>query len=473
MTPSEQTRNQLALQASIPGGMATLESILCTDELYRRPYRSPDYEAENRALVALVSALADSPTTILQTLADTTLATLGAESAGSSLMTKDKQRFYWAAIAGAWSPHIGGGTPREFGPCGDVLDRNAPLLFTHFEKRYGYFLPVIPLVEECLLVPFYVAGESVGTVWAIAHSKDKKFDAEDLRVLESMGRFASAAYQAVESIEALRLQIYARDKAEKELRELTIGLEQQVQLRTEALINARSELAHVARVTSFGALTASIAHEVTQPIGASRNNANAALRFLAADPPDLAEVKEALESVVNETYRAQTIIGRIRDQVKRETPRKENVNLNEAIEEVISHLRGEMASNRVSVHTQLTSDLPRVRGDRVQLQQILLNLILNAIEAMAVSNTGARTLTISSQAQSDGAVRVTIADTGPGIPSGDRERIFESFFTTKPGGIGIGLWICRSIIDSHGGRLWLDDQQTGGAVFRFTLPTHQ
>jgi C4-dicarboxylate-specific signal transduction histidine kinase len=398
---------------------------------------------------------------------------LNAESAGLSLLTKDKKRFYWAAIAGAWSPHIGGGTPREFSPCGIVLDRNAPLLFKHFEKRYGYIVPVTPVAEECLLVPFYVAGESVGTIWAIAHGKDKKFDAEDLRVLESMGRFASAAYQTVGSLETLRLEIAARDNAEKELRELTVGLEQQVQMRTEALVKARSELAHVARVTSLGALTASIAHEVNQPIGASRNDANAALRFLAANPPNLSEVKEALEAVVNETYRAQTIISRIRDQVKREPPRKENVNLNDAIEGMISLVRDELFTNHVSVQTQLAKGLSLVPGDRVQLQQIMLNLILNAIEAMTGSGSNVRNLMISSEAQSDGAILVTITDSGPGIASGDQERIFESFFTTKTDGIGIGLSICRSIIESHGGRLWLDNQHSGGAAFKFTLPILQ
>ncbi len=180
--------------------IAPLESVLCTEELNRRPTRTPDYEAENRALAALVQALADSPRTILQTLADTILETLRAGSAGISLLTKDEQRFYWPAIAGAWQPHIGGGTPRDFGPCGDVLDCNAPLMFGHPERRYPYFLPVKPPVEECLLVPFQVGGKAVGTIWAIAHDEQRKFDGEDLRQLESLGRFASAAHQAVESL---------------------------------------------------------------------------------------------------------------------------------------------------------------------------------------------------------------------------------------------------------------------------------
>jgi signal transduction histidine kinase len=172
--------------------------ILCTEELAHRPARRPDYERENRALAALVKALADSPRTILQTLADSILEALNAGSAGVSLLTTEDggKRFYWPAIAGTWKPHIGGGTPRDFGPCGDVLDRNAPLLMRHIERRYTYFLPVTPLVEECLLVPFYIEGEAVGTIWAVAHDEERKFDAQDLRQLESLGRFASAAYQA-------------------------------------------------------------------------------------------------------------------------------------------------------------------------------------------------------------------------------------------------------------------------------------
>jgi PAS domain S-box-containing protein len=179
-------------------GLAPLEQVLCTEELWRRPRRPPDYETENRALGKLVDALARAPQTILQTLADTLLEVLKAESAGMSLLTEEGKDFRWAAIAGAWSPHLGGGTPRDFGPCGDVLDRNQPLLFKHWEWRYPYLAEATPLAEEGLLVPFFVGGKAVGTIWTIAHSDGRKFDAEDLRQLESMARFASAAYQAVQ-----------------------------------------------------------------------------------------------------------------------------------------------------------------------------------------------------------------------------------------------------------------------------------
>ena len=183
-----------------------LESILCTEELDNRPSRAPEFEKESRALVTLTQALSDSPHTILQTLADTILDILRCGSAGISLLTTDDggKRFYWPAIAGTWKAHIGGGTPRDFGPCGDVLDRNTPLLFKHVERRYTYFQPVVPLVEEALLVPFYVQGKAAGTIWAVAHDPRHKFDAEDKRLLLSLGQFASAAYQSVISLDVSR-----------------------------------------------------------------------------------------------------------------------------------------------------------------------------------------------------------------------------------------------------------------------------
>src|SRR5277367_5394246 len=175
-----------------------LESILCTEELTSRPSRPPDYQKENRALNALIQALVDPPHDILQILADVIRETLGCGSAGISLLTSDGgTRFYWPAISGIWKPHIGGGTPRNFGPCGDVLDRNSSLLFKHVERRYTYFLPVQPAVEEALLVPFYVGNTAAGTVWAIMHDDRRQFDAEDKRQLETMAKFASAAYQTV------------------------------------------------------------------------------------------------------------------------------------------------------------------------------------------------------------------------------------------------------------------------------------
>ncbi|HET8713217.1 MAG TPA: sigma-54-dependent Fis family transcriptional regulator [Gemmatimonadales bacterium] len=176
--------------------IAPLEAVLCTEELARRPSRPPDHAKENRALVALADALTHSPETILQTLADTILDVLDAGSAGLSLLTtiNGEERFYWAAIAGLWKPHLGGGTPRHFGPCGDVLDRSTPLLYRHPEQRYEYLGAATPVAVECLLVPFYLGGRAVGTIWAMAHDALRRFDSEDERLLIVLGRFASSAY---------------------------------------------------------------------------------------------------------------------------------------------------------------------------------------------------------------------------------------------------------------------------------------
>ncbi len=181
-----------------------LASAVSTAELNRRPSRPPDYAAENQALVALAQQMAASPGGILQKLVDTALTLCRAHSAGLSLLEDgdQKRNFHWRAVAGVWASHVGGGTPREFGPCGTVLDRNTALLFSHPERDFPYFGEVTPLLEEGLLIPFYVDGEAVGTIWVVAHDESCRFDAEDLRVMTNLGTFASAAYQTLLSLKA-------------------------------------------------------------------------------------------------------------------------------------------------------------------------------------------------------------------------------------------------------------------------------
>jgi PAS domain S-box-containing protein len=242
MTASRKSSNDFPLEASIPPGDVPLESILLTEELHHRPSRSPQYEKENRALVALAGALADSPRTILQTLAETILEVTESDSSGVSLLSSEGKRFCWAALAGKWAPYVRGGTPRDFGPCGDVLDRNMPLLMEHWERRYTYFSLMSPPANEGLLVPFYVEGKAVGCIWAVMHDDRHKFDAEDERLLTSLGKFASMAYQALGSIDELRFQIEERRKAETAVRELAAGLETQVRIRTQELERSTGEL---------------------------------------------------------------------------------------------------------------------------------------------------------------------------------------------------------------------------------------
>ena len=607
------------LQSAIPG--ASLYSILCTEELRHRPWRPPDYEKENGALVALLSALLHSPHDILQILADTILDVTKCDSSGLSLLTKDDggKRFYWPAIAGMWNPHVGGGTPRNFGPCGDVLDCNRTLLFKHFERRYPYLRPVMPSAEECLLVPFYVDSKAVGTIWAIMHSDRRKFDAEDDRVMFSLGKFASSAYQALESLADLRFQIAERERAEKELHELTDGLETQVRARTqeleqrnwqlaeakarladekialerseaylaeaqrlshtgswhwnissgealwskefyaifgfnsektkasyplyiqrihpedrskleearelaiknkgdfeaeyrlllpgglikyvrsvgrclvvqsgdieftgaimditerkraeqerERLRQAQNDLAHINRVSTMGQLTASLAHEIKQPISAAMTDAKTCLRWLATGRPNVAEAQEAASRIVKDVTRASDIINRISSLFKKDVAKRELVDINEIIQEMIALLSNEAARYSIAIHSDPANDLPRIMADRVQLQQVLMNLMLNAIEAMKDMGAPGR-LTIESR-QADDQLLVSVTDTGIGLHPEHTEQIFSAFFTSKPQGTGMGLPISRSIIESYRGRLWATSNPGLGATFHFALP---
>jgi C4-dicarboxylate-specific signal transduction histidine kinase len=231
------------------------------------------------------------------------------------------------------------------------------------------------------------------------------------------------------------------------------------------------ELAHANRVATMGQLTASIAHEVQQPIAATVATAQAALRWLGAQPPELEEVRQGLARIVRDGYRAGDVIGRIRGLIEKAPPRRDALATNEAILEVIALLHGEVVKHGVSVQTQLAEGLPLVQGDRVQLQQVILNLIVNAIEAMRGVSEGARDLLISTGTATSGGVLVVVQDTGPGLDPAKLERLFEAFYTTKPGGLGMGLSICRSIIESHRGRLWPSANNEHGATFQFTLPT--
>lgn len=616
---------EASLETSVLRGTVPLASILRTEELRRRPTRAPDYGRENRALASLVIALADSPRTILHVLADKVLEVLQADSAGLSLLTKDETRFYWAAIAGSWSPHVGGGTPRTFGPCGDVLDNNAPMLFTHWERRYPYLSTAIPLADEGLLVPFHVNGRPVGTIWAIAHDTNRQFDAEDLRLLESMSRFASAAYQALQSIENLKLEIVAREAAETAVRELANGLETQVRVRTQelersteellaanqelereiaerkrveqelrrseafladaqrlsltgsfawdlstgeiawsnqlyqifgmtpgesvsidairsrvhpddaatvdaviggmssergdyefehrllmpdesvryvrvvahaiqdvdggmdyvgavqdvtehkndeaALNKARAELAHVARVTSLGTLTASIAHEVNQPLSGIITNASTCLRMLVADPPNVDGARETARRTIRDGHRASDVITRLRVLFARKELTPEPVDINDAARDVLALSMSDLQRGQVVLRTELADHLPIVRGDRIQLQQVILNLLRNAIDAMSGVRDRPRELVVRTEAERDVAVRLSVRDSGVGIPSDTVHRVFEAFYTTKGAGMGIGLSVSKSIVESHGGSLGVIPNGEGhGATFSFSIP---
>ena len=592
MLESATAKNDLPLEASIPHGAVSLESILCTEELRRRPWRPPDYEKENRALVALAGALVESPFNILQTLAETILDVTQCDSSGLSLLTKDDggKRFYWPAIAGEWKRHIGGGTPRDFGPCGDVLDQNRTLLFRHFERRYPYFIPITPAVEECLLVPFYIGGKAVGTIWAITHGDRRKFDSEDERIMNTLGQFASLAYQTVESIEDLKLQIAAREQAETAVRALASGLEAKIRRLVNAniigifiwsfdgriidandaflrivgygrddLVSGRllwkeltpaewrnaderrvrelettgtaqpyekeyfhkngdrvpvlvggatfeeksdegvafvldltdrkraeaatreserryrqtqAELAHVTRVITLGELTASIAHGVYQPLAAVDISARTCRNWLDRATPDLDEARSSLELIIKASNQASEVIRRIRTLAKKAEIERVALGVNDAIKEVIALVQGELTSHLVSLQLELAPTLPTIMADRVHLQQVVINLVMNGIEAMQSVTDRPRQLVIQSSQEESQQVHVSVTDCGVGISTENAGRLFEAFFTTKSSGMGMGLSICRSIIEAHGGRLWVTPNVPFGATFEFTLPVN-
>jgi PAS domain S-box-containing protein len=237
----------------------------------------------------------------------------------------------------------------------------------------------------------------------------------------------------------------------------------------EAFRKVQMQLAHANRVATTGQLSASITHEVNQPITAAVTYALAARRWLSAEPPNFREVDDALSLIVKEGNRAGEVVGRIRALIKKAPARKDAVAINDAILEVIALTRSEASNNSVSVRTQLAEGLPRVQGDRVQLQQVLVNLIINAIEAMHDVGEEERELLISTRNEPDG-VSVEVRDSGPGFAPAALERVFEAFYTTKSGGLGLGLSICRSIIEAHNGRLWASANVPRGANFQFALP---
>jgi len=237
----------------------------------------------------------------------------------------------------------------------------------------------------------------------------------------------------------------------------------------EALRQAQADLARVNRVTTMGALTASIAHEVNQPITAAATNADACMRWLSGDPPNLEEARVAAMGIVKDAMRAAEIINRIRLLFKKGTTQRELLDVNDVIREMIVLLRGEVAQHSVSVRTELAADLPQVMGDRVQLQQVMMNLMSNSIDAMKEVE-GLRELAIKSQRAEKEHLMVSVSDTGVGLPPQQADQIFNAFVSTKLHGTGMGLSISRSIIESHSGRLWAADNSPRGASFHLTLP---
>jgi len=312
-----------------------------------------------------------------------------------------------------------------------------------------YFLPPIHSLgikpdEIPRLVIFTVSALFVGSLSAAQRSAT-----ESLR--RARDELKGTVHELQRSNEALQTESLERKHAEEARRE------------------AQAEMARVSRVTTMGELTASLAHEVNQPIAAAVTNASTCVRWLAGDTPNIEEAREAASRIVKDGKRAAEIVGRIRQLFKKGTSQRELVDVNEAIQEMVTLLHSEATRYNIAVRVKLAADLPRIMGDRVQLQQVLMNLIVNSIDAMKEVD-GARELAVKSGRTEQGEVLVTVIDTGIGLPPQQTDQIFNAFFTTKSHGTGMGLRISRSIVESHGGRLWAADNVPRGASFHFALP---
>ena len=458
---------------TIYGAPVGLESVLCTEELNRRPSRPPDYGRENRALVALTRALADSPGTILQALADAILNVVDCDSSGVSLLTEDGTRFYWPAIAGVWTPHIGGGTPRDFGPCGDVLDRNRPLLFTHFERRYTYFQPVTPLVEECLLVPFYLGVKAVGTIWAIAHDDRRKFDAEDLRVLTSLGTFASAGYQAAAQLQAIEVQDTARQGAAKVLREtnealVLSGVRQHELAEIAETLNARLHAALKEREYFIGVLS----HELRTPLAPVLLAAS----MLRLDERLDEDTRGIMEMVHRNVQLEARLIDDLLDMTRMERGKlkldRRPIDLRRVVEHAVEVCRADLEAGELAVEVD-TGDEPQiVEADAGRLQQVFSNLLRNSVK---FTPAGGR-VRVRSRCESD-TCTVAVSDSGSGIDPGFLPRAFSAFEQgdkphARKAGLGLGLAISKTIVDLHGGVITAQSEgKDRGATFLVRLPT--
>lgn len=265
----------------------------------------------------------------------------------------------------------------------------------------------------------------------------------------------------------------ARDQLEIRVAQRTSELASSIAEREraqEALIQAQSDLAHLSQVSAMGELTASIAHEVNQPLTAVVNYGNACLEWLSADPPNLGEARLAAETIVKDGTRAAVVLQRIRALFKKQPRSTEWMDVNAVIQELIALLQHEISKQHVAMRTDLSSGLPRVKADRVQLQQVLLNLIVNAIDATSGVTDRSREITLRSRRDGTAGIRIAVEDNGGGFSAALAEKIFDPFFTTKPHGTGMGLSISRSLIESHQGRLWAELRPEGGAAFQISLP---
>jgi len=449
VTESAEVQNGEDRSRPIPESQVSLESILCTEELRKRPSRAPDYQKENFALVALCNALADSPRTVLQVLAETILEVCQSGSAGISLLSKEDggKNFYWPAIAGDWKAHIGGGTPRDFGPCGDVLDRNSPLLFSHVERRYTYFQPVSPLVEEALLVPFYVEGKAVGTIWAIAHDLRRKFDAEDERLMTSLGKFASSAYQILVSLNALNFAMAEREKAEVALRLRNAKLEDLIEKRTGALRQLTIKLLQ-SQDEERRRFARNLHDSIGQHLTGLKMNLEM-MKTLGRQPTRPELLSECLQTVDECLKETRTISYLLHPPL-----------LDEAGFESAARWYVDGFAKRDGIEATLT--LPENMERLPRSVELALFRILQESLTNVHRHSGSPTVDIDVEVDAE-LVTIAVRDAGQGIPKHILERFLEA------GAAGIGLAGMRERVADLGGQLRVQSNEKG-TVLTATIP---
>lgn len=432
--------------AAIPALAPPLSSVIVTDQLYRRRTRLPDHRIENRGLVALSGALAGTPQNVLQHLVEAALDLRAAQSAGISLLTHDGARFYWPAVAGKLASFVGAGTPREHGPCGTVLDFGTAVLFSRPQRHFTYLSDISPALEEVLLVPFYLEGRAVGTVWALSHDTHNRFDAEDLRVLTTLATFAGAAYQI--------LQLKERLTPSDLLGEL-LDRERAARLEAEAVTRARDK--------AFLLVT----HDLRGPINAVRGWA--ALLAAGNAPPD--EWAEALEAIAQNSARLTVLVERLLDSVRfqKETIRPLPYPIGGILTAALESAAPAARAKRLTVHTD-TADDAWVMADFEAMHQAISNLLFNAIK---FTPEGGR---IDVRCAPAGlALRIEVTDSGIGLDAAFIPKLFQPFSQADPAarrdGVGLGLSIARIIVEAHHGSVEAHSAGLGrGATFAISLP---
>lgn len=424
-----------------------LESVLITAELHRRPSRPPDHEALSRALIALAQEMARPPQSILQKLVDTALDLCQAHSAGISLLEESDGRklFRWHALAGRLAPHLWGTMPRELSPCGTVLDQDTMLLMRYPDHYYSPLQEVAPRVVEALLIPFHAGGQAVGTLWVLAHDEQRRFDAEDVRVMTSLRDFAAAAYQALSNQERLKEEIAERKRAEAALREAD---------------NRKNEFLAI------------LAHELRNPLAPIRN----ALEIVRLSNDHSETAEKAYGIVERQVKHLVRLVDDLLDVSRitrgKITLRKKPVDLADVVARAVESSRPMIEARKHALEVELTEAALPVEADEVRLEQVFVNLLNNA--AKYTPQGGQIRLEVE---EAGGQAVVRVRDTGIGIPAEMLPTVFDLFsqvdhtLARAEGGLGIGLTLVRRLTEMHGGTVEVFSAGSGqGSEFVVHLP---